>query len=171
MDERVVDAASPAVVAVTTQDRSGPAGDAADQAERLTMVMEAEAARAALTGDGGGEGRLEGRGRPLADTEAILAEEDAEDASDDPFHAGGLDPAPWLPAEQAAMHVVDPGFADDGVDATRLLADADPLTDPFDVPGVALTPEDETLLGIDPYDAAGDDEAVDPDEEPDDDEA
>lgn len=166
MDESVVDAASPAGVARATQDGSGPAGDAADQAERLTMVMEAEAARAALRGDGSGEGRLEGRARPLADTESLLAEEDAVDASDDPFHAGGLDPAPWLPAEQAAMHVVDPGGADDGVDAARLLADDDPNVDPFDVPGAVLTPEDETLLGIDPYDAPDEGDADDDADEP-----
>jgi hypothetical protein len=169
MDERVSGAASPAQVARATDDVVDVAGDAADQAERLTMIMEAEAARAALAGDGSGEGELLGRDRPLADLEAILAEEDAEDASDDPFHAGGLDPAPWIPAEQAAMHVIDPDDPDDpldGADAERLAADADPLTDPFDVAGGELTPEDETLLGVDPYERPEVD--GDPDDEPDD---
>ena len=127
-------------------------GDAADQAERLSMVMEAEAVHAALNG-GGGEGTLE-IAYPLEDTESVLAMEDADDASDDPMHAGGLDPARWVTAEESAMHVLDPAdpgdaaYLGDETDAER----ADPAHDPFDEPGGALTPEDETLLGIDPYD-------------------
>jgi hypothetical protein len=156
MDERVDVSAAPGRVARVTADTEDVAGDAADQASRLSMIMTAEAAHSALSGDGDGEGVLEGRDRPMSDLEGLLAEEDAADASDDPMHAGGLDPAPWLPAEQAAMRVVDPGNPDDpqaGQHADRLLAEGDPLTDPFDIPGGALTPEDETLLGIDPYDA------------------
>jgi hypothetical protein len=60
-----------------------------------------------------------------------------------------------VPAEQAAMHVVDPADLDD----TTYLDDednaerADPFRDQFDGPVGDLTPEDETILGIDPYDA------------------
>lgn len=143
----------PAEVARATQDTSDPAGDAADQAERLSMVMESEAIHAALHGQSG-EGSLEGYDLPLEDTESVLAMEDAEDASDDPMHAGGLDPKPWVPAEQAAMHVIDPGDPDDpeaGRYVTDLMDAEDPNIDPFDGPPSGLTPEDETLLGIDPY--------------------
>lgn len=129
-------------------------GDAADQAERLSMIMEAEATREALRGGRGGEGSLEGYSYPLEDTESVLAVEDADDASDDPMHAGGLRPATWMPAEQAAMHLVDVDdpdldvYASDETDGER----ADPDRDQFDGPSLHLTPEDETLLGIDPYD-------------------
>lgn len=143
----------PAEVARATQDITDVAGDAADQAERLSMVMESEAIAAALRGESG-EGSLDGYDYPLEDTESVLAMEGAEDASDDPMHAGGLDPAPWVPAEQAAMHVIDPGDPDDpeaGRYADEILEDDDPGIDPFDRPGASLTPEDETLLGIDPY--------------------
>lgn len=144
----------PAGIARETQDIADPPGDAADQAERLSMVMEAEAIRSALSGDGAGEGSLEGYARPLEDTEAVLALEDAEDASDDPMHAGGLQPATWLPAEQAAMHVIDPDNPQDPLDgryADELIDDANPSVDPYDRPGPSLTAEDETLLGLDPY--------------------
>ena len=137
----------PAEVARATLDVADPAGDAADQAERLTMVMESEALRGALAGDDSGEGSLDGYDLPLEDTESMLAMEDAEDASDDPVHAGGLDPAPWIPAEQTAMHVVDGAYLDE------ILEESDPFQDPFDTPGSELTAEDATLLGIDPYEA------------------
>lgn len=143
---------SPEEVAKATAYEGGPAGDAADQAEHLSMVMEAEAIHNALNG-GGGEGSLDGLDLPLEDTEAWLAMEDAEDSSDDPMHAGGLTPRPWVPAEEAAMHTVDdfdPGadaYLDDETDAER----ADPDFDQFDEPNEHLTPEDETLLGVDPY--------------------
>lgn len=146
-DDFVAHADSPEAVSWTTQDTSDPAGDAADQAERLSMVMEAEATRNALNGDSG-EGSLDGLTRPLADTESILAEENAEDASDDPMHAGGLTPRPWIPAEQAAMHVIDGDWLDAETDEER----ADPDFDQYAEPAEHLTPEDETLLGIDPYD-------------------
>lgn len=152
MSERVAGAASPSEVARETFDGSDGAGDAADQAERLTMIMEAEATHNALNG-GGGEGGLEGLPYPLEDVESVLAMEDADDASDDPMHAGGLTPRPWVGAEVAAMHVVDlddPGadvYLDDETDAER----ADPYRDQFDGRPEDLTPEDETLLGIDPY--------------------
>ena len=153
MSETVAGSASPAEVARATVHGMDAAGDAADQAERLTMIMEAEATHNALNG-GGGEGDTDGLPYPLEDLEDVLAMEDAEDSSDDPMHSGGLTPAPWMPAEQAAMHVVDPDDPDDDAyvgdesDAER----ADPFRDQFDGPARDLTPEDETLLGIDPYD-------------------
>lgn len=152
MSEQVAGSASPAEVARATIHGTDAAGDAADQAERLTMIMEAEATHNALNG-GGGEGTSD-LPYPLEDLEDVLAMEDAEDASDDPMHAGGLTPAPWVPAEQAAMHVVDledpedNAYLDDETDVER----ADPYRDQFDGPPEHLTPEDETLLGIDPYD-------------------
>ena len=153
MNERIAGAASPSEVARATVNGTDAPGDAADQAERLTMIMAAEATHNALNG-GGGEGSDDDLPYPLEDIEDVLAMEDAEDASDDPMHAGGLTPAPWLPAEQAAMHVVDlddpedSAYLDDESDVER----ADPNRDQFDGPPRDLTPEDETLMGIDPYD-------------------
>jgi hypothetical protein len=152
MGDKVAGAASPSEVAAETRDMNDVAGDAADQAERLSMIMEAEATHNALNG-GGGEGSLDGLIYPLEDVESTLAMEDAEDASDDPMHAGGLTPAPWIPAEAAAMHIVDEDDPDDDsyygdeTDAER----ADPFRDQFDGRPTDLTPEDETLRGIDPY--------------------
>jgi len=151
-------AQDPDEVARVTQDTVDPAGDAADQAERLAMVMEAEALRNALHGDPSGEGSLEGYDYPLEDIESVLAMEDAEDSSDDPMHAGGLDPAPWVPAEKAAMHIVDSDDEWDGRPVEEMEDDEDPNIDPFDRAGGELTAEDETLLGIDPYDRPDDDE-------------
>lgn len=152
MSEKVAGAGSPndVVHATSTND----IGDAADQADRLTMIMEAEATHNALNG-GGGEGALDDLPYPLEDIEDVLAMEDAEDGSDDPMHAGGLTPAPWVTAEQAAMHIVDGTdldkdgeYLDDETDEER----ADPFRDQFDEKPAHLTPEDETVLGIDPYD-------------------
>lgn len=153
MSEKVAGSASPAEVARATADGTDAHGDAADQAERLSMIMEAEATHNALNG-GGGEGDTDGLAYPLEDIEDVLAMEDAEDASDDPMHAGGLTPAVWMPAEQAAMHVVDPQDPDDEsyLDAETDVERADPFRDQFDGAVGDLTPEDETLLGIDPYD-------------------
>lgn len=143
---------SPEEVARATAYDGGPAGDAADQAEHLSMVMEAEAIRNALNGSEG-EGSLDGLEYPLEDTESWLSLEEAEDASDDPVHAGGLTARPWLPAEEAAMHTVDDvdpdrdRYLDEETDDER----SDPNFDQFDEPDENLTPEDETLLGIDPY--------------------
>jgi hypothetical protein len=150
-NEPVAHSDSPAEVARATQGDADVSGDAADQAERLTMVMEAEAVRAALAGQTGGEGSLEGLDYPLEDTEDLIAMEDADDASDDPMHAGGMKPAAWLSAEQAAMHVVDTGDPDNDRYVDEIESDA-PNVDPFDRPDGELTPEDQTLLGIDPYD-------------------
>ena len=104
---------------------SDSAGDGADQAGRLSMIMEAEAVNAALRGQSG-EGELDGYLYPLENAEEVLSMEDADDGSDDPRHAG--EPSIWRTAEEAAMHVV--GVPDEEE---------------------ILTPEDETLLGIDPY--------------------
>ncbi|MDQ5973051.1 MAG: hypothetical protein QG661_260 [Actinomycetota bacterium] len=153
MSEKVAGSASPQEVARATMNGMDGANDTADQAERLTMIMEAEATHNALNG-GGGEGSVDDLPYPLEDIEDVLAMEDAEDASDDPMHAGGLTPAPWISAEQAAMHVIDPADLDD----TEYVGDendaerADPFRDQFDGTPRDLTPEDETILGIDPYD-------------------
>lgn len=153
MNEKVAGAAAPASVARETALGTDEPGDAADQAERLSMIMEAEAVHNALNG-GGGEGSDDDLPYPLEDVESVLAMEDAEDSSDDPMHAGGLNPTPWVPAETAAMHVVDFDDPDDNAyygdenDSER----ADPQFDQFDSRPRDLTPEDETLLGIDPYD-------------------
>ena len=119
-------------------------GDIADQADRLSAIMAAEAIANARSG-GAGEGSLDGLDIPLEDTDALVAVEDAEDASDDPFHAGGFETDrssrdEWVPAELAAMHVVDP---------ERDLGDPD-RTASGDEP-TGPTPEDQTLLGVDPY--------------------
>jgi hypothetical protein len=153
MTEKVAGSASPQEVAQATAHGFDAAGDAADQAERLTMIMEAEATHNALNG-GGGEGQ-DDLPYPLEDIEDVLAMEDAEDASDDPMHSGGLTPAPWVSAEQAAMHVVDPADLDDTtyLDDEQSSQRADPQRDQFDGPPRDLTPEDETILGIDPYEA------------------
>jgi hypothetical protein len=152
MSEKVAGAASPQEVAIATAHGVDSAGDAADQAERLTMIMEAEATHNALNG-GGGEGR-EDLPYPLEDIEDVLAMEDAEDASDDPMHSGGLTPAPWISAEQAAMHVVDPADLEENayLDDEQKDERADPFRDQFGSEPRDLTPEDETILGIDPYD-------------------
>jgi hypothetical protein len=107
-------------------------GDSADQADRLAMIMEAEAIQAALNGESG-EGSLEGYSYPLEDTAEVLTREEAEDGSDDPRHArdesqSNGSATRWQTAEESAMHLI--GAQDQEVE---------------------LTPEDETLLGIDPY--------------------
>lgn len=130
--------ASPHDVDVATEELQHH-GDAADQAERLSMIMEAEAVQAALRGESG-DGSVDDYSFPLEDVEDLVAAEDADDASNDPLHAGGLDTAPTLAAEQAAMHIVD-------ADHPYL----DERDEDEDV-NSGLTPEDETLLGIDPYD-------------------
>ena len=138
------------VAALAHADTTDPAGDAADQAERLTMLMESEAIHEALNS---GRPESEQFAYPLQDVEEVLAEEDAEDASDDPMHAGGLTPARWVSAEVSAMHVIEPAagqeawWPSDETDAER----ADPFRDQFDGPQSELTAEDQTLLGIDPY--------------------
>ena len=108
----------------------------------------------AMARGGGGWGSVDDLPYPLEDTEDVLAMEGADDASDDPMHAGGLTPAPWITAEQAAMHVIDPDVLDDAAyisDETDVER-ADPFRDQFDGDPRDLTPEDETILGIDPYD-------------------
>lgn len=137
---------------VARSDGWGVNGDAADQAERLSMIMEAEAVLSARSGGGGGEGTND-MPYPLEDIEDVLAMENAEDGSDDPMHAGGLTPARWVSAEEAAMHVVDGTETSAWLDAPSDAERADPYRDQFDGPPGALTPEDETLMGIDPYEA------------------
>ncbi|MDD2858006.1 MAG: hypothetical protein PHU75_04950 [Candidatus Nanopelagicales bacterium] len=111
--------------AVLRETMSDSSGDTADQADRLAMIMEAEAVGAAIRGESG-EGSLDGYSYPLEDTDDVLAMEDADLGSDDPRHVG--EPTRWQTAEEAAMHV-----------------QGEPQNDE------TLTPEDETLLGVDPY--------------------
>ena len=132
----------------------GEPGDVADQAERLRLLMEAEAV------DEGRAGRvwdpaIEGVPYPPEDAEDVLAMEGAEDSSDDSTHAGGLAPNRWVPAEEAAMHVVDPQRPDElsYLDEPTAAERANTARDDFEGPVTLLTPEDETLLGVDPYDA------------------
>ena len=120
---------------MTTNWAPDRSGDAADQAEHLREVIDLQAA-----GAGGGHESVDGRGYPLEDVEEVLSAEGADDASDDPMHAGGLNPRRWLTAEEEAMHVIDSNSQED----------EDDDDDGF----LALTPEDETLLGVDPYDLA-----------------
>ena len=108
-----------------TQSEAG--GDSADQADRLSMIMEAEAIQSALKGEAG-EGSLDGYGYPLEDTEEVLSMEEAEDSSNDPRHTG--EATRWQTAEESALHVIG-----------------------HKTEQPVLTPEDETLLGIDPYDS------------------
>jgi hypothetical protein len=69
------------------------------------------------------------------------------------MHAGGLTPRPLVEPELQAIHVIDDvdptrdHYLDDETDEER----ADPDFDQFDEPITNLTPEDETLLGVDPY--------------------
>lgn len=143
----------PAGVLRATQSVDSEPGDTADAADRLTMIMEAEAVRNGIKGDNseyGGEGSLDGLIYPLEDIEFLLASEDAEDSSDGPMHAGGLTPLPVVSEEVAAMHFIDTDeYVDDESDSEK----ANPQFDQFDEPVRELTPEDETLLGIDPHDA------------------
>ncbi len=147
------DQSNPAEVLRATQSVDIETGDTADAADRLTMIMEAEAVRNGITGDNGeygGEGSLDGLLYPLEDTEHLLAGEDAEDASDDPMHAGESTPSNVVSEEVAAMHFIDTDeYVDDESDSEK----ANPQFDQFDEPIRELTPEDETLLGIDPHDA------------------
>ena len=105
MSDKVAGSASPSEVARATLNGVDASGDAADQAERLTMIMEAEATHNALNG-GGGEGSMDDLPYPLEDIEDILAMEDAEDSSDDPMHAGGLTPAPWISAPRYSTNTL-----------------------------------------------------------------
>lgn len=128
----------PEDVAAATRSEGQPE-DAADQAVRLTMLMEAQAAFLGSTGAA--------PAAPLEDLDALLEDEDTlEDASDDPLHHGGVDgteagaSGSTRAAEVDAMHIVD---------AEHL--DRSSLRDEDSGPQIGLTDEDATLLGIDPY--------------------
>ncbi len=141
-----------------------PTPDAADQAQRLTMLMESELI-AALRKEAASAGAQTGNPAaphsastrleryPLEDVEETLAEEDSADASDDPMHAGGLAPTRWISAEVAAMHVIDDAGepVDTGPGDPTPSELADPSHEQYDEPTHPLTAEDRTLLGIDPY--------------------
>lgn len=139
----------PISVLRTTQSVASEPGDVADAADRLTMIMEAEAIRNSLNGDTGeygGEGSLDGLLYPLEDTEYLLAGEDGVDSSDDPMHAGVESSPPIISAEVAAMHYIDTDeYVDDESDQEKAQAEFDQ----YDERVQKLTPEDETLLGVD----------------------
>ena len=147
------DESNPAEVLRATQSADIEPGDTADAADRLTMIMEAEAVRNGITGDNGeygGEGSLDGLLYPLEDTEHLLASEDAEDASDDPMHAGGSTPSRVVSEEVAAMHFID---TDEYIDNESHPESAKPRLDQINHSMIDLTIEDETLLQIDPHHA------------------
>lgn len=133
----------PANVLRITQSVANEPGDVADAADRLTMIMEAEAIRNSLNGDAGeygGEGSLEGLLYPLEDGEYDVTGDDGVE----------LDSPHVISVEVAAMHYLDTDkYVDDESDQEK----ANPEIDQFDGPVKELTPEDETLLGVDPYDA------------------
>lgn len=128
----------PASVLRMTQSVASEPGDVADAADRLTMIMEAEAIRNSLNGDMGeygGEGSLEGLVYPLEDAEYVREGDDE------------LISSPIRSVEVAAMHFIDTDeYVDDESDREK----ANPEYDQFDEPVKKLTPEDETLLGVDP---------------------
>jgi hypothetical protein len=139
---------SPGEIARSTTPFNDSPGDFAEQADRLTMIMEAEAARNAIqgvTGEFAGEGSLDGFSYPLENIEDTLAMEDAQDSSDDPLHPGDELPAPWIPAEQAAIHVI--GDIDMN-NSTNTFNDPFSEESPITHVDYPLTPEDETLMGI-----------------------
>jgi len=144
-----VSESDPISVLRTTQSVASEPGDVADAADRLTMIMEAEAIRNSLNGDTGeygGEGSLDGLLYPLEDTEYFLAGEDGVDSSDDPMHAGVVSSPPIISAEVAAMHYIDTDeYVDDESDQEKAQAEFDQ----YDERVQKLTPEDETLLGVD----------------------
>jgi hypothetical protein len=139
---------SPAEIARSTANSSDSPGDFADQADRLAMIMEAEAVRNAvqgITGEFAGEGSLNGYSYPLEDIDDILAMEDAQDSSDDPRHPGDQSPPLWIPAETAAMHIV----SSQDLDTSSVIRGIDPSqNDPVFDQAFPLTPEDETLSGL-----------------------
>jgi len=142
------EATAPDAIARATVNGNDSHGDFAEQADRLTMIMEAEAARngiRGLTGEFAGEGSLDGYSFPLEDIDDTLAMEDAQDSSDDPLHPGDDVPTPWMSAETAAVHVIsDSDSLDPDFDQSASVSDAEHLSDQ----GFQLTPEDETLLGL-----------------------
>lgn len=120
-----INSSDPMGVARETANGTDPSGDSADQAERLSMIMEAEAIRNAIRGEKGdfaGEGSLAGFEYPLEDIQEVLAMEDAADSSDDPAHSGGIRPSPWMSAENAAMHIVgsEDGLLDGEIDEQQI---------------------------------------------------
>lgn len=106
MNNEFAHAESPEEVLRQTAIGGDPAGDSADQAERLTMIMEAEALRNALHGDPGGEGSLDGYDYPLANAADLVADEGDDDARDDGLLRSGRTVPPLLSPELAAMHII-----------------------------------------------------------------
>ena len=103
-----------------------------------------------INGAFGGEGSLYGLLYSLEDTEYLRAGEVAKDASDDPMHAGESTPSSVLSDEVVAIHFID---SDEYIYNESDSKNAEMLFDQFNQPVKELTPEDETLLGIDPHHA------------------
>jgi hypothetical protein len=135
MNDEFAHAESPAEVLKQTANGTDPAGDDADQADRLTMVMEAEALHNALTGDPGGEGSFDGVVYPRHDAHEFVNIIDEEDSRDFLLSDDSIDKERGLSPEQAAMHIIE--------------VEADDVSTDSHAVGVALTAEDETLLGLD----------------------
>jgi hypothetical protein len=137
VNEEFAHAESPQEVLRQTANATDPAGDEADQADRLTMVMEAEALRNALTGDPGGEGSFDGVVYPRHDDQEFVTIADDEDPKDFLLVEDPAQKRRSLSPEQAAMHIIetDPN-------AASLASGAN---------SEALTSEDQTLLGLDPH--------------------
>jgi hypothetical protein len=137
MNEEFAHAESPAEVLKQTANGTDPAGDDADQADRLTMVMEAEALHNALTGDPGGEGSFDGVVYPRHDDQEFVNVVDEHESRDFLLSEDAASRERALSPEQAAMHIID--------------------TESSDLSGVsqeasdALTAEDETLLGFEAH--------------------
>jgi hypothetical protein len=137
MNDEFAHAESPDEVLKQTAIGTDPAGDDADQADRLTMVMEAEALRNALTGDPSGEGSFDGVVYPRHDAHEfvnIIDDEDSRDflLSEDSIHKEGA-----LSPEQAAMHIIETD------------SDGSSMSSPDAAD--SLTAEDETLLGLESH--------------------
>ena len=137
MNDEFAHAESPAEVLKQTANAAEPAGDDADQADRLTMVMEAEALRNALTGDSSGEGSFDGVVYPRHDAHEFVNIVDDEDSRDYLLTDDSIHKERSLSPEQAAMHIIE--------------VETDDASIGSQASGDALTAEDETLLGLDPH--------------------
>jgi hypothetical protein len=137
MNDEFAHAESPAEVLKQTANGTDPAGDDADQADRLTMVMEAEALHNALTGNPGGEGSFDGVVYPRHDAHEFANIIDDEDSRDFLLTDESIHKQRRLSPEQAAMHIIK--------------VEADESSVGSQAVGDALTAEDETLLGLDPH--------------------
>lgn len=80
--------------------------DTAEQADRLTMIMETEGIASTYFREPTGE-PLEEYSYPLDDTQEIMIIEESDEEEYDPTHELDRCRERLRPAEEAAMHVVD----------------------------------------------------------------